>query len=89
MTSKVTIGLRFKHDMYAVPKIHPVTCANPAPWLIQEINVDFNPIRVWIRNENSMWFRADQCDLWTKEEIDQLYAGHDLVGAGVSRDAML
>lgn len=53
--------------MYAVPD-HPITYANPAPWLIEEVRLEINPIKIWIRGKNSMWFRADQCWIHILEE---------------------
>lgn len=52
---------------YAVPN-HPITCANPAPWLIIEMKIEeANPPKIFIRGEGSIWFRADQCFIHTKE----------------------
>ena len=56
--------------MYASPEHHPITCVNPAPWLIQEMKITIYPLKVWIRNEGSMWFRADQCSIGTKEDLE-------------------
>ena len=53
---------------YALPN-HPITCANPAPWLITEMKLECNPIKVWIRGEDSMWFRADQSLIGDKGEF--------------------
>jgi hypothetical protein len=50
--------------MYAVPIFHPVTCLNPAPWKITQMKLekDFElGVKVWIRGEESSWFRVDQC----------------------------
>lgn len=55
--------------LYASPTHHPVTCANPKPWLIEEVRIEINPIKVWIRNSESMWFRADQCRIGSKEDL--------------------
>ena len=57
--------------LYAAPD-HPVTCANPAPWLIEEMKIEANPLKVRIRGKKSMWFRADQCFIHTLEEC-QVY----------------
>ncbi len=49
---------------YAAPKEHPITCLNPAPWKIIEMKIEKNwemGVKVFIRGEESMWFRADQC----------------------------
>jgi len=54
---------------YAMPTHHPVTCANPAPWLITEIKIEGSNGMVWIRNEKSMWFRLDQCCVDTEEAL--------------------
>ena len=61
--------------MYVVPCNHPVTVANPAPWLVNQIKIEINPLKVWIRHEGenkskgSMWFRADQCFIGPFEEV--------------------
>jgi hypothetical protein len=54
---------------YAAPKRHPITCANPAPWLITEMELEID--KVWIRNQESIWFRADQCFVGTYEDVRQ------------------
>jgi len=63
--------------MYAKPINHPVTCANPAPWLITEMKLEPNSWnrdgyfhKIWIRGEGSMWFRADQCNVGRKEDLE-------------------
>lgn len=65
---KITNGLE---GLWAVPTDHPVTCANDAPWLIHEIKLEANPLKIWIRGENTMWFRADQCFIHTEEECQE------------------
>jgi hypothetical protein len=56
-----------RHDIYgqyAIPKHHPITCANPAPWEIHEVKLisSFDEgIKVMIRNSESMWFNAANC----------------------------
>ena len=63
---------------YASPKTHPVTCANPAPWKIVQMKVEYgydgleNMIKVFIRGEESMWFRADQCYILTQEDVQEM-----------------
>lgn len=58
--------------LFAVPKNHPITCANPAPWKIEQIKIVRTPnrVRCLIRNETkesgSMWFGADQCFIDTE-----------------------
>jgi len=50
--------------MFATPMLHPITCSNPAPWKIEECKIETRnngEVYVWIRNKDSMWFRADQC----------------------------
>ena len=47
--------------LWAVPEDHPRTCANDAPWQIHEMKLEVNPMKIWIRGENTIWFRADQC----------------------------
>lgn len=62
---------------YASPKDHPVTCANPSPWKIIQMRIEQGYDRdagtsiwkIWIRGEESMWFRADQCWIDTKEQL--------------------
>jgi hypothetical protein len=54
--------------LWAVPTGHPRTCANDAPWLILEMKLEAIPIKILIRGANTMWFRADQCFIHTKEE---------------------
>lgn len=60
---------------WAVPD-HPVTCANPAPWKIIQCRIESRPLKVWIRGDGSMWFRADQCDI-----ADSLEEGNDYLEA--------
>jgi len=58
---------------YAEPKDHPVTCANPAPWKIDEMKIGASihiGLAIWIRNKESMWFRADQCFIGRKEDFN-------------------
>jgi hypothetical protein len=49
--------------LYAVPD-HPVTPLNPfVPWKIEEMRIlqqEGRPV-VYIRGENTMWFRASHC----------------------------
>lgn len=62
---------------FAAPLNHPVTSGNPAPWRIDEMRIEFawdrdleKPIwKVWIRNLDSMWFRADQCYVAREREL--------------------
>ena len=61
--------------LFASPKFHPVTCANPKPWLITEFKIEYRDCQntiLWIRNTNSMWFRADQCIIGIKEELNDI-----------------
>lgn len=60
---------------YAVP-----TCANDPPWLIVEMKLEINQWdrntdhtihKIWIRGENTMWFRADQCHVGRKEDVQE------------------
>lgn len=70
--------MKITHDLegkYAAPTHHPVTCANPAPWLITEIKIEHSEPKIWIRNEKSMWFRLDQCCIDTKEALLFLMVG--------------
>ena len=59
--------------MFASPKNHPTTCANPAPWKIIELRIEINPVKIWIRGDDSMWFRADQCDIGSKSELTEYH----------------
>lgn len=54
--------------LWAIPTDHPRTCANDAPWPIAEMKLKSNPIKIWIRGQNTMWFRADQCFVHTRDE---------------------
>lgn len=55
---------------YAAPRYHPVTCANPMPWLITEMRIEID--KIWIRGEGSMWFRLDQCNVSdSKDELQE------------------
>lgn len=68
---------------YAKPKHHPTTCANPVPWLILWVKIECHSWdrdrdgyidKVWIRGKSdegdeSIWFRADQCYIGSKEEL--------------------
>lgn len=65
---------------YAVPCSHPRTCANDAPWLITEMKLESNPIKIWIRGDNTMWFRADQCFVHIRSEClvyQEIYRPND------------
>ena len=70
MSVKMTLTTP-EEERYAFPMNHPVTCANPAPWLIEEVRVELSCLKVcvWIRNRDSMWFLANQCHLGLKEEL--------------------
>lgn len=72
---------------YAVIKGHPITCLNPAPWLITEMKItqeyDYdtdNPrfLKIWIRGEKSMWCRADQCWVDTLDECKMYMEVHNI-----------
>lgn len=69
---KITIAKHTEQNLYAAPIDHPITCSNPAPWLIQEVKIELQPPKVWIRNENSMWFRADQCSIGDRKELNDI-----------------
>lgn len=51
---------------FAAPN-HPITCANPAPWLITEVRIDrrydfpHKSANVLIRGRESMWFNVNDC----------------------------
>ena len=49
-------------DWWCAPKNHPITCLNPAPWRIHEARIE-SCGKVFVRGEESMWFRLDQCIL--------------------------
>lgn len=58
---------------YAAPLRHPITCLNQAPWKITEMKIEqvsgiINFI-IWIRGEESCWFRVDQCFISTLDEV--------------------
>ena len=48
--------------MFATHTHHP----NPAPWKIEELKISKTSV-VWIRNKDSMWFRADECIIHNDE----------------------
>ena len=54
---------------YAVPD-HPITCANPAPWLIIELKIEERG--AYIRGEGSMWFRLDHCLVGDLDELQEV-----------------
>lgn len=57
---------------WAIPKHHPISSANPAPWKVEEVklNTTFDKgIRVRIRGKDSMWFDASNCYLGDEEEM--------------------
>lgn len=54
---------------YFCPKDFPTS----GPWLITEIKIErryCDEIKLWIRGNNSMWFRASQCLISEKEELE-------------------
>ena len=75
----VIVSNKFE-GLWAVPIGHPRTCANDAPWLIAEMKLEANPIKIWIRGENTMWFRADQCFVHDRREClvyQEMHRPHD------------
>jgi hypothetical protein len=54
---------------YARPHDYPIITANPAPWRIDQVKIEVNPIKIWIRGENSMWFRAEHCWIGEYDEL--------------------
>ena len=73
--SQLKIVHDLQYNQYAMPESHPVTCANPAPWRIEEVKIEFGRCIIWIRNKESMWFRADQCLMGSEKELKELYPG--------------
>jgi hypothetical protein len=63
--------------MYALPRNHPVTCLNPAPWRIDEVKICkvFSRMKtiwkIYIRNEKSCWFGANKCIIGSKDELEE------------------
>ena len=64
------IDVRYLENQYCAPKDHAITCANPAPWMIEEVRIEREGV-VFVRNKESMWFRLDNCILDTKEELEE------------------
>lgn len=68
---------------YAAPMEYPVCTGNPAPWLILEMRIDYGDcqnIALFIRGENSMWFRANRCIIGLKHELEEWIAQKELDG---------
>jgi hypothetical protein len=69
----ITLISNYLEGKYATPKNHPTTCANPAPWKIIQMKIEREDsdttVRILIRGEGSLWFRADQCWIETKEDL--------------------
>lgn len=65
-----------KNDLvgqYACPTNHPITCANPAPWLIIQMRIELRScdrVALLIRGEKSIWFHASDCLIGDKEELE-------------------
>lgn len=60
--------------LFAAPKNHPVTCANPKLWPIEEMKIDSNSMngedrKIYIRNRHSMWFPLSNCWIGTEKEL--------------------
>lgn len=63
--------------LYAIPIYHPITSANPAPWLITEMKIEprrrlEEEVVLFIRGEKSMWFQECNCRIGTLEEMKEL-----------------
>lgn len=77
--TKIQIVNNELEGLAAVPRTHPVTCANPAPWYITEMKIEsghaFNdePCSkvVYIRGEGSMWFRLSSCMVGDYAELKE------------------
>ena len=71
--------MQFKdlRGLWAAPLDHPVTCANPMPWKIIDVKFALmglcEPLKVWVRGEGSMWFRADQCYIDERQNEVQMF----------------
>ena len=67
MNTLPEIQLYGETDLYAAPKHHPITGANPnGYWKIDSIRVEISyheegGFKIWIRNTDSMWFNAKHC----------------------------
>ncbi len=64
------INVKYLENQYCAPRDHPITCANPAPWLIEEVKIECQE-KVWVRGKESMWFGLDNCVLDTKEALEE------------------
>lgn len=56
---------------YAIPKDHPVTTANPAPWAIKQVKIETTGLNavIYIRGDHSMWFRMENCYIGEREDM--------------------
>jgi hypothetical protein len=71
---------------WAVPRDHPITSLNNAPWpiqfmkIIQKYSNDNIGIKweIYIRGEGAMWFNANSCFISTKEECEDYIRIHDI-----------
>lgn len=58
---------------FAVPKDHPITSGNPAPWQITEMRIEVRAcdnVVISIRGDNSMWFSLKNCIVGDKDELE-------------------
>jgi len=61
---------------YARPIDHPVTAANPGVWKIIEMKIEVNPVRIWIRGEDSIWFCESSCWIGDRTELEDITVEH-------------
>lgn len=69
---KITVN---KKELYAVPINHPITCANPGFWKIEEISIsdkNYGKVNICIRGNKSMWFNINDCYV-TDSEVEAEY----------------
>lgn len=60
---------------YAIPKHHPITCDNPAPWEIYQVQLEITfdrGIKVSIRGKNSVWFNAADCYIGDQNDMIEM-----------------
>lgn len=76
----ITVDASSFERKYAVAPF-PISSINPAPWEITFMRLAYvNPTRfdVWIRGYMSSWFRADQCQIGSLEEMRDYLANQPM-----------
>lgn len=59
-SEQIVIKLLDKRQMKSY---HPITCINPTEWFTPtEVKIEDDRV-IWIRNDDTCWFRLDACEI--------------------------